>query len=148
MKPAAISSPWARFWPPIPSRRRAPRRCGPSGSRGGLAAYIFLRRAFYDRVEEVALEAVRAAALLGSRQAEGEVAALYSPGRAPDAQARILELALATGERLFALDSGRGRERRGSGAAGDGSARERRSPRPGPLRLGLAPSRPYSSIFW
>jgi hypothetical protein len=39
-------------------------------------------------------------ALLGSRQAEGEVAALYSRAD-PRLKARILELALATGERLF-----------------------------------------------
>ena len=54
----------------------------------------------YDPVEDVALEAVRAVALLGSRQAEGEVAALFS--RAPaKLRAGILRVALATGERLF-----------------------------------------------
>ena len=57
--------------------------------------------AMYDPVEDVALEAVRrAVALLGSRQAEGEVAALYGRSKA-FLRARILELALATGEELF-----------------------------------------------
>jgi hypothetical protein len=70
------------------------------GLSGRSAAYIFLRRAFYDPEPEVALDAVRAVALLGSRQAEGEVAALYSRAELPF-RSRILELALATGERLF-----------------------------------------------
>lgn len=70
------------------------------GLSGRSSAYVFLRRALYDPVEDVALEAVRAVALLGCRQAEGEVAALYS--RASQAlKARILEVATATGERLF-----------------------------------------------
>jgi len=70
------------------------------GLSGRSAAYVFLRRALYDPVPEVALEAVRAVALLGSRQAEGEVAALYSRA-APSLKSRILEIASATGERLF-----------------------------------------------
>jgi hypothetical protein len=70
------------------------------GMAGRAAAYVFLRRALYDRVDEVALEAVRAAVLIGSRQAEGEVAALYSRAGEP-LKRRILELALGTGERLF-----------------------------------------------
>jgi len=61
---------------------------------------VFLRRAFYDRAEEVAIEAVRAVALLGCRQAEGEVAALYSrSGR--EQRRRILDVARGTGELLF-----------------------------------------------
>jgi curved DNA-binding protein CbpA len=79
------------------SRSDAARELGLSGK---SAAYVFLRRAFYDPSEEVALEAVRAVALLGSRQAEGEVAALYTRSNARQ-KARILEIALATGERLF-----------------------------------------------
>jgi hypothetical protein len=70
------------------------------GLSGRSAAYVFLRRALYDSASEVALEAVRAVALLGSRQAEGEVAALFSRAE-PRLKALILELALATGESLF-----------------------------------------------
>lgn len=83
--------------PEASSRCAAARELGLSGK---SAAYVFLRRAFYDPSEEVALEAVRAVALLGSRQAEGEVAALFSRST-PLQKTRILELALATGERLF-----------------------------------------------
>lgn len=79
------------------SRAAAVRELGLSGR---SAAYVFLRRALYDPVEDVAMEAVRAVALLGSRQAEGEVAALYSRS-ASRLKSRILELALATGEELF-----------------------------------------------
>jgi DnaJ-class molecular chaperone with C-terminal Zn finger domain len=70
------------------------------GLSGRSAAFVFLRRALYDPSEEVALAAVRASALLGSRQAEGEIAALYarSSGRL---RRGILEVASATGERLF-----------------------------------------------
>ncbi len=79
------------------AREAAARRLGLSGRR---AAYVFLRRAFYDGDEDVALAAVRAAALLGSRQAEGEVAALFSrSGRG--LKHRILEAAGATKEPLF-----------------------------------------------
>jgi curved DNA-binding protein CbpA len=70
------------------------------GLTGRAAAYVFLRRALYDSVDDVALEAVRAAALLGSRQAEGEVAALYGRSRKP-LRRHILESALGTGESLF-----------------------------------------------
>jgi len=70
------------------------------GLSGRSAAYVFLRRALYDSEGEVALEAVRAVALLGSRQAEGEVAALYSRSEI-ELKTRILDVALATGERLF-----------------------------------------------
>jgi hypothetical protein len=79
------------------ARAQAARALGLSGR---SAAYVFLRRALYDPVEAVALEAVRAVALLGSRQAEGEVAALYS--RSAEALKRgILEVAAGTGEKLF-----------------------------------------------
>ena len=70
------------------------------GLSGRAAAFVFLRRALYDPLPELALEAVRAVALLGSLQAEGEVAALFSRS-GPELKLRILELALATGERLF-----------------------------------------------
>ena len=83
--------------PEAGARAAAARSLGLSGR---SAAYVFLRRALYDSAEEVAIEAVRAAALLGSRQAEGEVAALYCRAAAP-LRRRILEVALGTGERLF-----------------------------------------------
>ncbi len=83
---------------PEPGARAAAARA--LGLSGRTAAYVFLRRALYDRADEVSLEAVRAVALLGARQSEGEVAALYSRSGA-QLKRRILELALATGERLF-----------------------------------------------
>lgn len=70
------------------------------GLSGRTAAYVFLRRALYDPCEEVSLAAVRAAAALGSRQAEGEVAALYSRASA-NLRRGILDVARATRERLF-----------------------------------------------
>ena len=70
------------------------------GLSGRTAAYVFLRRALYDPSEAVALAAVRASALLGCRQAEGEVAALYSRSSLP-ARTAILETARATRELLF-----------------------------------------------
>jgi curved DNA-binding protein CbpA len=70
------------------------------GLAGRSAAFVFLRRALYDPADEVALEAVRAAALLGSRQAEGEVAALYARA-GTELRRRMLEVAQGTGERLF-----------------------------------------------
>ena len=79
------------------ARRAAARALGLSGR---YAAYVFLRRALYDTAAEVALEAVRAAALLGARQAEGEIAALYSRS-SPELRREILEVAAATQERLF-----------------------------------------------
>jgi curved DNA-binding protein CbpA len=83
--------------PEAGARAQAARALGLSGR---SSAFVFLRRALYDQAEEVAIEAVRAVALLGSRQAEGEVAALYS--RAGDKQRRrILEVARGTGESLF-----------------------------------------------
>jgi hypothetical protein len=83
---------------PAPEARGAAARA--LGLSGRNAAYVFLRRAFYDPCEEVALEAVRAVALLGSMQAEGEVAALFSRSAA-SLKRKMLALALATGERLF-----------------------------------------------
>jgi hypothetical protein len=83
--------------PDAGARAAAARALGLSGR---SAAYVFLRRALYDAVDDVAIEAVRAVALLGSRQAEGEVAALYSRSGA-SLRKRILEAAIGTGERLF-----------------------------------------------
>jgi hypothetical protein len=78
-------------------RAQAARELGLSGK---SSAFVFLRPALYDRSEGVAIAAVRASALLGARQAEGEVAALYS--RSSTAMRRkILECAEGTGERLF-----------------------------------------------
>jgi hypothetical protein len=79
------------------ARRAAVRALGLSGR---SAAYVFLRRALYDPVAEVSIEAVRAVAILGSRQAEGEVAALFSRASA-SLKRGILEVAASTGERLF-----------------------------------------------
>lgn len=83
---------------PDPRRRaQAARELGLSGK---SSAFVFLRPALYDASEGVAIAAVRASALLGARQAEGEVAALYS--RSSQAMRRkILECAEGTGERLF-----------------------------------------------
>lgn len=83
--------------PEAGARIQAARSLGLSGR---SAAYVFLRRALYDPAEDVALEAVRAVALLGSRQAEGEVAALFSRSRS-SLKRSILEVAEGTGERLF-----------------------------------------------
>jgi HEAT repeat protein len=79
------------------ARSQAARSLGLSGR---SAAYVFLRRALYDPSESVALEAVRAVALLGARQAEGEVAALYSRASS-SLKHGILEVAVGTGEKLF-----------------------------------------------
>jgi HEAT repeat protein len=83
---------------PDPGARQAAVRA--LGLSGRSAAYVFLRRALYDPVGEVSLEAVRAVAILGSRQAEGEVASLYSRANA-QLKRGILEVAAGTGERLF-----------------------------------------------
>jgi len=83
--------------PQAGARAAAAARLGLSGR---SAAYVFLRRALYDPMEEVRLAAVRAAALLGSRQAAGEVAALYARSESAFRRA-MLEIAAATGERLF-----------------------------------------------
>jgi len=71
------------------------------GLSGRTAAYVFLRQALYDPAESVALAAVRASALLGCRQAEGEIAALYSRSSLA-LRTSILETARATREVLFA----------------------------------------------
>lgn len=70
------------------------------GFSGRTAAYVFLRRAFYDRSEEVRLAAVRASALLGARQAAGELAALFTRSDSAFRRA-MLDIAAATGEPLF-----------------------------------------------
>jgi hypothetical protein len=79
------------------ARAEAAKRLGLSGR---TAAWVFLRRALYDGQEAVAGAAIRSVALLGVRQAEGEIASLY--GRASTAlRTVILETAEATGERVF-----------------------------------------------
>ena len=83
--------------PEAGAREAAARRLGLSGR---TAAYVFLRRALYDPAEEVAAAAVRSVALLGARQAEGEVAALYSRAT-PGLKRLVLETALAPREPLF-----------------------------------------------
>jgi hypothetical protein len=83
--------------PEAGARAQAARALGLSGR---AAAFVFLRRALYDKSAEVAIEAVRGVALLGSRQAEGEVAALYSRSE-PVLRRRILDVARGTGESLF-----------------------------------------------
>jgi hypothetical protein len=70
------------------------------GLSGRSAAYVFLRRALYDPMAGVRLAAVRAVALLGSRQASGEVAALYARSD-PAFRRSMLEIVAATKERLF-----------------------------------------------
>jgi hypothetical protein len=79
------------------NRAHAARELGLSGK---SAAYVFLRPALYDASESVAIAAVRAAALIGAAQAEGEVAALYSRSSSV-MRRKILESAQGTGERLF-----------------------------------------------
>jgi curved DNA-binding protein CbpA len=83
--------------PDAGAREAAVRRLGLSGR---TAAYVFLRRALYDGDPKVAGAAVRAVALLGARQAEGEVAALYSRA-IPELKRLILDTAAATGDPLF-----------------------------------------------
>jgi HEAT repeat protein len=79
------------------AREAATRRLGLTGR---TAAYVFLRRALYDADEGVAKAAVRAVALLGTRQAAGEVAALYSRSGL-ELRRHIVETAAATPEPLF-----------------------------------------------
>jgi len=80
------------------ARVEAAKRLGLSGR---VAAWVFLRRALYDDDEAVAGQAVRSVALLGTRQAEGEVASLYV--RAGSGLRRlVLEVAEATLEPVFA----------------------------------------------
>lgn len=79
------------------AREAAARKLGLSGR---TAAYVFLRRALYDPCPSVAAAAVRSAALLGARQASGEIAALYSRSQ-PGLREAILRTAAATREPLF-----------------------------------------------
>jgi len=83
--------------PDVGAREAAARRLGLSGR---TAAYVFLRRALYDPCPGVAEAAVRSAALLGARQAAGEIAALYSRSERQLREA-ILRTAAATREPLF-----------------------------------------------
>jgi curved DNA-binding protein CbpA len=83
--------------PDAGAREAAARRLGLSGR---TAAYVFLRRALYDPEPAVAEAGVRAAALLGSRQAGAEVAALYSRSER-ELRSSILAIAEATREPLF-----------------------------------------------
>jgi len=79
------------------TRLEAVKRLGLSGKR---SAYIFLRKALYDDSPEVVAQAVRSVALLGIRQAEGEMASLFS--RSGSALKRtILETARGTREPVF-----------------------------------------------
>jgi hypothetical protein len=80
------------------ARAEAAKRLGLSGR---TAAYVFLRRALYDADEAVQEAAIRAVALLGARQAQGEVAALYARA-AKGLRTVILDTAEATGEAVFA----------------------------------------------
>lgn len=84
--------------PDAGARAEAAKRLGLSGR---VAAWVFLRRALYDESEEVAAQAIRSVALLGARQAEGEVASLYVRA-APKLRRHLLEVAEATLEPLFA----------------------------------------------
>ncbi len=78
-------------------RAQAARELGLSGRK---SAFVFLRPALYDASEGVAIAAVRASALIGAHQAEGEVAALYSRSSTL-MRRKILESAEGTGEKLF-----------------------------------------------
>ncbi len=80
------------------ARAEAAKRLGLSGR---VAAWVFLRRALYDEDESVASQAVRSVALLGARQAEGEVASLYVRS-GPALRRLVLEVAEATLEPVFA----------------------------------------------
>jgi len=78
-------------------RAQAVKRLGLSGKK---SAYIFLRKALYDDSAEVAAQAVRSVAFLGIRQADGEIASLFS--RADSGLKKtILETARSTGEPVF-----------------------------------------------
>ncbi len=78
-------------------RMEAVKRLGLSGKK---SAYIFLRKALYDDSPEVAAQAVRSVAFLGIRQADGEIASLFSRAD-PVLKKSILETALSTGEPVF-----------------------------------------------
>jgi hypothetical protein len=79
------------------ARTEAVKRLGLSGKR---SAYIFLRKALYDDSAEVVAQAVRSVALLGIRQAEGEMASLFSRSDAA-LKRTILETARGTREPVF-----------------------------------------------
>lgn len=79
------------------ARVEAVKRLGLSGKK---SAYIFLRKALYDDSPEVAAQAVRSVALLGIRQADGEIASLYSRSGAV-LKRTILETARGTREPVF-----------------------------------------------
>ncbi len=78
-------------------RVEAVKRLGLSGKK---SAYIFLRKALYDDSPEVAAQAVRSVALLGIRQADGEIASLFARSGAGLKRA-ILETARGTREPVF-----------------------------------------------
>ena len=78
-------------------RARVVRRLGLSGKK---SAYIFLRKALYDDSPDVVAQAVRSVAFLGIRQADGEIASLFT--RADSSLKRtILETARSTRELVF-----------------------------------------------
>ena len=79
------------------ARVEAAKRLGLSGK---VAAWVFLRRALYDEEEAVAAQAVRSVALLGVRQAEGEMASLYVRS-AIKLRRLLLDVAEATREPVF-----------------------------------------------
>lgn len=79
------------------TRVEAVKRLGLSGKR---SAYIFLRKALYDDSEEVIAQAVRSVALLGIRQADGEIASLFSRS-GENLKRTILETARGTREPVF-----------------------------------------------
>lgn len=79
------------------TRLEAVKRLGLSGKR---SAYIFLRKALYDDSPEVVAQAVRSVALLGIRQADGEMASLFSRSDAV-LKRTILETARGTREPVF-----------------------------------------------
>lgn len=79
------------------ARVEAVKRLGLSGKK---SAYIFLRKALYDDSPEVAAQAVRSVALLGIRQADGEIASLFARSGA-GLKKTILETARGTREPVF-----------------------------------------------
>jgi len=79
------------------ARVEAVKRLGLSGKK---SAYIFLRKALYDDSPEVAAQAVRSVALLGIRQADGEIASLFARSGV-GLKRTILETARGTREPVF-----------------------------------------------
>ncbi|MCX7025566.1 MAG: J domain-containing protein [Spirochaetes bacterium] len=81
-----------------PRRRvESTKKLGLSGRR---AAYVFLRKVLYDADDAVVAQAVRSIALLGIRQAEGELASLYARASGTVREA-ILQAARGTREEAF-----------------------------------------------